>query len=72
MSINDEFKPPTNKDIMEIINIMNESDFDELRLELDDFKLFLSKHVADSPQEIPGPGDPGVLQPEKRPSQRRF
>jgi len=45
MGSNDEFKPPNNKEIMEIINVLNESDFDELRLEMTGLKLILSKNA---------------------------
>jgi acetyl-CoA carboxylase biotin carboxyl carrier protein len=55
MGSNDEFKPLNNKEIMEIINVLNESDFDELRLELTGFKLILSKNVLESPHSIPEP-----------------
>lgn len=60
MGSNDEFKPLNNKEIMEIINVLNESDFDELRLEMTGFKLILSKNVLESSHEIREPlGDKG-------------
>jgi acetyl-CoA carboxylase biotin carboxyl carrier protein len=35
--------PPNNEEIIEILDLVNESDFDELRLEMDGLKLFVSK-----------------------------
>lgn len=57
MGSNDKFKPPTNKEIMEIINVLNESDFDELRLEMVGLKLILSKNVLDLPPDTLKPLD---------------
>ena len=55
MGSNDEFKPPNNKEIMEIINVLNESGFDELRLEMTGFKLILSKNALSLPHQMPEP-----------------
>jgi len=55
MGSNDEFKPPNNKEIMEIINVLNESGFDELRLEMTGFKLILSKNALGLPHQMPEP-----------------
>ena len=43
MSSNNEFLPPDNDEIIEILNLVNESDFDELRLEMGGMKLVFSK-----------------------------
>ena len=60
MGKKDGLKPPNNKEIMEIINVLNESDFDELRLEMTGLKLILSKNALDSPHQMPEPlGDKG-------------
>jgi len=60
MGSNDGLKPPNNKEILEIIHVLNESDFDELRLEMAGFKLILSKNVIESSHEITEPlGDKG-------------
>jgi len=60
MGSNDGLKPPNNKEILGIIHVLNESDFDELRLEMAGFKLILSKNVLESSHEITEPlGDKG-------------
>ncbi len=60
MGSNDRFRPPNNKEIMEIINVLNESGFDELRLEMTGFKLILSKNALSLPHQMPEPlGDKG-------------
>ena len=60
MGKKDGLKPPNNKEIIEIINVLNESDFDELRLEMTGLKLILSKNALDLPHQVPEPlGDKG-------------
>ena len=49
-----EFMPPNDEEIIEILDLVNESDFDELRLEMDGLKLFVSKGavaLSDQPLE---------------------
>ena len=43
MSSDNEFMPPDYEEIIEILNMLNESDFDELRLEMSGMKLVFSK-----------------------------
>jgi len=53
MRSNNGFMPPDNDEIIEILNLVNESDFDELRLEMGGTKLVFSKHaVASSDQTL--------------------
>ena len=41
------FMPPDDDEIIEILDLVNESDFDELRLEMDGLKLVFSKSAVD-------------------------
>jgi acetyl-CoA carboxylase biotin carboxyl carrier protein len=53
MSSNNEFMPPDNDEIIEILNLVNESDFDELHLEMGGTKLVFSKRaIASSEQTL--------------------
>ena len=52
MGNRDQFTPPNDKEIMEILDLLNESDFDELRLEMPGLKLAFSKNAIDSPGQI--------------------
>ncbi len=47
MNRKSEFIPPNNKEIIEILELVNESEFDELSLEIDDIKLIFSKGSID-------------------------
>ena len=49
MGSRDQFTPPNDKEIMTILDLLNESDFDELRLEMPGLKLVFSKNAIDSP-----------------------
>jgi len=49
-----EFMPPNDEEIIEILDLVNESEFDELRLEMDGLKLIVSKGdvaLSDQPLE---------------------
>ena len=60
MTSSNEFMPPNDKEIIEILDLVNESDFDELRLEMGGLKLIFSKGaielsdqgVKPSPEEV--------------------
>ncbi len=43
MSSDNEFMPPDNDEIIELIKLVDDSDFDELHLEMGGLKLFFSK-----------------------------
>ena len=49
MGSRDQFTPPNDKEIMKILDLLNESDFDELRLEMPGLKLAFSKNAIESP-----------------------
>lgn len=51
MGCRDGFTPPNDKEIMEILDLLNESEFDELRLEMTGIKLVFSKNAIDSPNQ---------------------
>jgi len=46
-----EFMPPNDEEIIEILDLVNESDFDELRLEMDGLKLIVSKGAVALPDQ---------------------
>jgi acetyl-CoA carboxylase biotin carboxyl carrier protein len=52
MGSGDRFATPNDKEIMEILDLLNDSDFDELRLEMPGLKLVFSKNMIDSPDQI--------------------
>jgi acetyl-CoA carboxylase biotin carboxyl carrier protein len=52
MDRGDGFTPPNDKEIMEILDLLNESDFDELRLEMPGLKLAFSKNAVDSSDQL--------------------
>lgn len=52
MGSKDEFMTPNNKEIVDILNLLNESDFDELHLEMTGLKLVFSKGAIDSPVRV--------------------
>jgi len=52
MGKENEFMTPTNREIIDILNLLNESDFDELRLEMAGLKLLFSKRAIDSPDRV--------------------
>ena len=54
MGKEDKFTTPTNRDIIDILNLLNESDFDELRLEMTGLKLHFSKSAIDSTNRVSG------------------
>lgn len=47
MSNRNEFKPPNEEEIIEILKLVNESDFDALRLEMGGLKLIFGKGTID-------------------------
>ena len=47
MESRDSFTPPNDKEIIKILDLLNESDFDELRLEMPGLKLAFSKNAMD-------------------------
>lgn len=47
MSHNREFLPPDNDEIIEILKVVSESNFEELQLEMGRLKLFISKHAIE-------------------------
>lgn len=47
MSSRNEFMPPNDKELIEILDLVNESDFDELRLEMSGLKLIFSKRAIE-------------------------
>ena len=51
MGSREQFTPPNDKEIVEILDLLNESDFDELRLEMPGLKLAFSKHAINSPDQ---------------------
>jgi len=51
MSRSIEFAPPSDEEIIEILDLVNESDFDELRLEMKGFNLTVSKHPQEPDRE---------------------
>jgi hypothetical protein len=55
MSSKNEFLPPNDSEIIEILNIVNESDFDELHLEMSGMKLIFSKRAIEFPDQPLGP-----------------
>jgi len=61
--------PLGNDEILELLKALNESKFDELRLEIPGFKLVLSKgsssHTREPRQEVAEPPAPGPQEPEE-------
>ncbi|MFH1489683.1 MAG: hypothetical protein ABII06_12345, partial [Pseudomonadota bacterium] len=53
------FVPPNTEEIIEICNLVSESEFEELRLEMGDFKLFFSKRATESTSQA-AESAPGV------------
>lgn len=47
MSSRNEFMPANDEEIIEILDLVNESDFDELRLEMSGLKLIFSKRAIE-------------------------
>ena len=62
MSHDNEFTPPNNDEIIELIRLVNESDFDEFKLEMGGLKLFFSKNATTSPDRIFEPS--GTMEPQ--------
>ena len=55
MSSHNEFMPPDNDEIIDILKMVNESDFDELRLEMGGLKLLFSKNAVDTSDQFSEP-----------------
>jgi len=63
MTSSNEFAPPNDKEIIEILDLVNESDFDELRLEMNRFKLIFSKGAIELPDQVVKPAPEEVREP---------
>jgi len=63
MSSRNEFMPPNDKEIIEILDLVNESDFDELRLEMSRLKLIFSKGAIELPDQAVKPAPKEAQEP---------
>jgi acetyl-CoA carboxylase biotin carboxyl carrier protein len=69
MSKKDELMPPDDEGIIELLDLLDESDFDELRLEMSGLKLIFSKGAIDLPDQTvkPTPKEANAPVPNERP-----
>ena len=51
MNKKNEFSPPNDEELIEILNVLNDSDFDDLHLEMSGLKLVFSKRSMDFPDQ---------------------
>ena len=66
MNKKDEFSPPNDEELIEILKLLNDSDFDELRLEMSGLGVSFSKH----PMDFPDQSIEGTIKERRGPSAR--
>ena len=66
MNKKNEFSPPNDEELIEILKILNDSDFDELRLEMSGLGVSFSKH----PMDLPDQSIEGTIKERRGPSAR--